>query len=302
MKKIIRKLLIILLSLFVFSQAVVFAAPSFSSSFGNYMYKDTWDGATVYNLWVSKDYSLKDNIYQLFYPTSWGKLWNVTRTIWAWMFILFLVRSWFLLLLNADNDANLKKSKLNFIYLLYWAFLFFGTTWILWSALQIWTFQWTQWAWWIINNLQNSLMLQILWFLKAAAFFVAIIMIIYRWFNMVRAYEQDDKIKAAKKWVVNVVVALVFIKVIDYIYYIAQTSNFKSKAAELMVSFSKIMWYTLWALLLLSVFYAWTLLVTSSWDEEKWKKAKIIIRTVFLVSVVIMLFLLIVYQIIAELG
>jgi len=301
MRKILKKLLLILLSLFVFSQAVVFAAPSFSSSFWNYMHKDTWDGATVYNLWVDKNYSLKDNIYQLFYPTSWWKLWNVTRTIWAWMFILFLVRSWFLLLLNADNDWNMKKAKLNFIFLLYWAFLFFWATWILWSALQVWTFSGTQWNSWIIDNFQNWLMLQMLWFLKAAAFFLAIVMIIYRWFNMIRAYEQEDKIKAAKKWVLNVVTALIFIKIIDYIYYIAQTSEFKSRAWELIVSFSKIMWFVLWWLFLLSIFYAWAMLITSSWDEDKWKKAKATVTTVFLVSVVVMLFLLIAYQVVAEL-
>ena len=77
--------------------------------------------------------------------------------------------------------------------------------------------------------------------MKAAAFFVAVIMVVYYGIQIIRAYEKEDKLKEAKNGIINVFASLVFIKVIDYVFYIATQSTFKSKIVELIISTSKIM-------------------------------------------------------------
>ena len=99
-------------------------------------------------------------------------------------------------------------------------------------------------------------MLQVLGFLKAAAFFIAIIMIVRYGFQMIRSYEKDDQLKLGKAGVVNVLAALVFIKVIDYIFFIAQSNDFKSKVGDGIIAASKIAGYVIGAIMLLAVFYA----------------------------------------------
>jgi len=44
-----------------------------------------------------------------------------------------------------------------------------------------------------------------------------------------QAQEKEDKIKQARSGAINVILALVAIKVLDYIYYIAHNSDFISK-------------------------------------------------------------------------
>lgn len=297
--KIIKFLIFLILSLFTIQLSLA-VAPSFNE-FREWMYNDSnWQW--VFKLWVDPTWNLKDNIVLLFYPEYEWALWITIRNIWVWIFIVYLIWAGFWLLFKAQNDWDLKKAKMNFMYMFYWAFLFFWSWWILSYGLEISSFRWTQWQNWLISNLQHNLFLQILGFLKAWAFFVAILMIVYYWFEIIKAFEKEDKIKSAKKWVLNVIIALIFIKVIDYIFYIAQTNTFKSSAWELIVSASKIMWYVLWWLMVLSILYAWSILIFSWWKDDNWKKAKTIIVNVFLVSVIVMLFLLIVYQVISELA
>ncbi len=279
-------LLFILVSLTLsiwFSQA-----PSFNST------EDAYE-ETTYNLNVDSSNSLMHNIWNLFSPSEWWQLWELLRVIWVWVFMLFLVWWWAMFLLYSNDETQLKNAKMNILYIFYWWILFFSVTWIFWTALNLWTIQGSED---LVSDFQNDLMLQVLWFLKAAAFFVAIIMIFYYWYRIVQAFDSEDKISQARKGFLNVIIALIFIKVIDFIYYIAQQDQFVSQASSLIVSVAQILWYILWWLLLMSVFYAWFLLITSRWEEESWSKAKSIIKAVFLITIVVLLFLLIVYQVI----
>lgn len=96
--------------------------------------------------------------------------------------------------------------------------------------------------------------------------------------------------------------ALAFIKIIDYIYYIAQSTTFKSQAISFIIQTSKIMGYILGFIFMLSVFYGGFLLVTSGGDSKSAEKAQTIIKNIFIISIVIFMFLLIVYQIFSEFG
>ena len=69
-------------------------------------------------------------------------------------------------------------------------------------------------------------------------------------------------------------IALVFIKVIDYVFYIAQTPAFGTKAADMIVNVAIVLGWILGSLFVLAIFYAGYLLITSSGKEDAFKKAK----------------------------
>jgi hypothetical protein len=54
-----------------------------------------------------------------------------------------------------------------------------------------------------------------------------------------QAQEKEDKIKSARTGVINVLIALIFIRVIDFLYTIAQSGSFKSSLDNLLTRFSK---------------------------------------------------------------
>jgi hypothetical protein len=48
------------------------------------------------------------------------------------------------------------------------------------------------------------------------------------WYGVqfMKALEKEDAIKTARKGITNVLTALIFIKVIDFVYFIAQSGSF----------------------------------------------------------------------------
>ena len=284
------KKIIVSISLFLISIIwISFAVPSFENT--NKL-KKVWYNLSLH---VSRNASLENNIRNLFFPSakSWWLIWDNLKIIAVWLLFIFLVRAWSLLVMNADDEGELKKAKLNLLYILYGAFLIFASVWLLWSSiLDIW---WDATTWQkVLVNVQNKVIWNILIFFKSAAYFVAILMMVYYWIKIIKAQEKEDKIKAARTWALNIILALVAIKVLDYIYYIAQKSSFKSDALNFLTATGNVLWWILWVLLILAILYSAILLVTSRWNEEAWKKAKITIRNVFLVIVVVFLFIAIV--------
>lgn len=59
------------------------------------------------------------------------------------------------------------------------------------------------------------------------------------------AMDAEDKFSEGTRGIRNVVIALVLMKVIDYIYFIAQSPSFKNEATELIVTVSKTLGYVL---------------------------------------------------------
>lgn len=137
----------------------------------------------------------------------------------------------------------------------------------------------------------------ILAFLKAAAFFIALIFLVRYGFQMVTAVGEEEKIKAAKQGILNVLLALIFIKVIDYLYYIALSPDFTGNAIGFIVQASKFIAYLIGASLVLALLYAGYLMVTAAGNEENYTKAKNIVRSVFIVALLVLLFMLIIHQI-----
>ncbi|EKD25589.1 MAG: hypothetical protein ACD_80C00012G0005 [uncultured bacterium (gcode 4)] len=291
-------------------------APSFNANFANYLTDTTPDKygrvETVFNIGIDRNLSLMDNVKRLFYPSSaaitdanwntipaWGNLWTLIRSLWFIILFIFLVMTGVNFIMQAKEADGPKKAFSSLIYILYGAFLVFGVTWILWTVLDIGNLQGSGQ---LVDRVQNVLFLQILSFFKVLAFFVAIIMLVVSGFRMMAAMDKSDKVAIARKWAINVVIALVFIKVVDYVFYIAQTPAFGTKAADMIVNVAVVLWWVLGSLFVLAIFYAWYLLIASSGKEDAFKKAKWIIVNIFVISLVIFLFLLIVYQVFNEFG
>ncbi len=295
--------------------AAVWVPPSYKNNFSKYLTTEQvdqeWRVETVYDLWIDPNKSLKQNIRCLFYPNSnmvagcgsssaWWRIWDVARYVWFAILVIFIVMVWINLLINWWDPEKVKTSLKSLIYIIYGSVLFFGSTWILGSVLWVETVMGTEWMvegiqWW-----PDSLFFKIIAALKALAFFIAIVMIVVYWFKMMALSDQSEKTKTAIKWVMNVVIALVMIKIIDYVYYIAQLPIFASKANELIIEIAKILWFIIWAALVIMIFYAWYLFITDQWKSENMKKATNIIVWVLMVALVIFALLLIMYQLFAE--
>lgn len=113
------------------------------------------------------------------------------------------------------------------------------------------------------------------------------------------AMDQEDKFKAWTQGIFNIIIPLIIIKIIDYIYYIAQSPDLKSKATILIIEvkvnirvYSVMIFHTH-----LIIYYGFRLMFGGS---DHLKKVKNIIVWVFLGSLVIFIFFLIIYQIAQE--
>ena len=319
MKKNIKRALLFALYLIPlmlsYSNARNWDAPSYHDNFSKYFISnapmgDDGEIIDVINFeGVSEDNRLKQNIKCLFYPSTFGAcgnvnrgwaIWDVVRYIWYALVVLFIVISWIKLLVSWSNWDKVKASLSSLLYIILWSILFFWCIWILWSVLRFETVWWTDW---LMNNLQwgnSSLLFFILSFAKAFAFIAAILMIVVHWFKMMSSADKADKVKIWFKWLLNVIIALVVIKLIDYIYYIAQVNDFVTKTTDLIIEIAKIAWFIIWALMVIMLFYAWFLFITDQWSSENMKKAKNIIIWILVTAVVIFALLLIIYEVFSE--
>lgn len=125
-------------------------------------------------------------------------------------------------------------------------------------------------------------------------------MVIYYGFQFMRALEEEGKIKAARTGLINVIVSLVLIKIIDFIFFIAQQQDFGSRLQNFIVDAARIAAYVLGAGMVLALIRGGVRYLTAQGDDEKVKDAKKIITTIFFIILTIFLFLLVVYQVIAE--
>lgn len=309
-------LIVWLVAISSYSQAQI--APSFGQNFGRYLTSDTPDEfgrvENVFNLCIRRDLSLRENIIRLFYPSKlpptfnvdegcasarWGIFRDIFRRLWVALLFIFFIFAGIQLVIRANDDEARKKALMSMLYILFGWFLFLWSTWILGDVLNIANLQWSEQLW---ENLENNLFLQILTLLKWLAFFVAIVFLVFYGYRIMAATDQEEKLKTAKTWILNIIIALVAIKVIDYMYYIASVPTFGSDAANVIIQIATVLWYIIGAMFMLSIFYLGFLLLTGRGEEETVTKAKNIVVTILLSALVIFLFLLIIYQVMKEIG
>lgn len=261
------------------------------------------NGSAVYNptsFGIDSKKSLKDNIRDMFYPSAiWGnKLRPILQSVAGIIFFIFIVVIGSTFLLDADDDGKISKAKNSFIYLMYGWFLVFGSMWIL-RQLNVET---SQWGADLVLAVKDKVIFNFISFIKASAFFAAIVLIIYHGLQIIRAYEKEDKITEARKAIVNILAVLVLIKVVDYVYVIAYDWWFKTRAVEFIVEVSKLLWWGVWVLAVIYLIYAWFMLVIGQWESDRLKKSTNIIKWIFFAVLIIFLFLLTMYQLFKDLG
>lgn len=203
------------------------------------------------------------------------------------------------LVISGSDEEKRTKALKSLLYIIYGWLLFLGSTWILGTVINI---GWLQGSEEFVTKLQDWIFLQVLTLLKGLAFFAAIIFLVVYGYKMMAATDQEDKLKSAKTGIVNIVLSLVFIKVIDYLYYIASIPSFWSDAGNFIIEVAKMLWYIVGAAFMLSLFYLWFLLLTGRGEEETVTKVKHIAVTIVLSALVLFLFLLIIYQVLQEIG
>lgn len=283
-------------------------AMQFRSEFADPLLTEGWPwDERAFNIDIDDEAWLLDNLKKVFYPDSsgewwWGAIWRAVRTISIWVFIVLLIRAGTRFLLYSQDEAELKKSWLNLIYIIYGFWLVILVVWVLWSALSIWSITGLEGdAWSLLPRAENNVILFILTGLKTAAFFLAIIFLSYYGYQMVAAFDQEDKVTAAKKWFINVIIALIFIRIIDYLYFIAQEQTFISDGIQFIIFASRALWYFGGIAIVFMLIYAGYMMVTSTWNEENMKKATSALRATFIVVILLLLFLLIIYQVFQDL-
>ena len=284
------------------------APPKYERDFASDLKQDNW----VYdpgNFDVKENQTLRENIVSLFYPSEngWNNIYHIIRDITLWVMIIFIVMTWASLLINRKTEES-KKHLTNLLYILLWWVFIYGANRLFWNVLH---FNSDEFApgdsWWIwrftgamIWRDNNSVLFVILSAIKAFAFFLAIIMIVVTGFKVMAAGEWE-KWKKLVKWLINVVVALLVIKWVDFIYYLAEDSgNFVKNASDFIINVAKVFWYIYWVIIVIMVIVAWYLYITDGGTGDHFKKASNVLVNILLSALVLFSFLLIAYQIFAE--
>ena len=280
-----------------------------SPTFSDFRSALVWSKSVVDPRGVSEDKTLIDNIKELFYPgggESWNRIYHTVRDLTLWIMIIFLVWTGAALLFNRKSE-DMMKALWSLVYIVLWWCFIYWASWLFWDVLN---FRWFSfdgggtWIWWAVEAITGSkkVFFQVLAALKWFAFFLAIIMIVVTWIRVIMAAEKD-KWKKLVKWIINVVVALLVIKWIDFIYYMAADSgNFIAEASTFIINIAKLFGYLYWVVIVIMVFVAWYLYITDWWSGNWFKKACNILVNIVLSALVLFSFLLILYQIFAEFG
>lgn len=300
----------ILFWMFVFETTVWTAsanAPSFENDYVSYLTTNKaewtnwnerlWDMSTI---GIDKNISIMENIKNIFYPDlsgQGGRLWDIIKILWLIVFIGMFVAQGLQYAMQADEESKIEWMHMKFLYIIIGWLFFFWATWLLGSALSDSS---TGWSAEFLNRVDKWIIFQVFSGLRAWAFFIAIILMWVTGWRIMVSMDDEEKLTAGRQGILNILIALIIIKLIDYVYFIAQTPDLKTKATELIVEASKVLWYILWGFFTISLIYYGFRLMFSNGNEEGLEKIKNIITAVFLGSLVIFIFFLIVYQITQE--
>ena len=257
---------------------------------------------------VDSNKTLRENIVNMFYPRAGNDasaIYVVIRDITLWVMILFFVWTWASLLLNRKPE-DAKKHLYSLLYIMLWWVFVYGANRLFWDVLHFNADQFTA----QVDNetgmgaFTNTIIWRVFFLvlsaIKAAAFFLAIIMTAVTGFRVMAAWD-GEKWKKLVKWLVNVVAALLVIKWVDFIYYLAaDSSNFVQNASNFIINVAKVFGWLYWIVTVIMVIVAWYLYITDGWSWSNFKKASNLLINIMLSALVLFGFLLIVYQIFAE--
>lgn len=286
--------------IYAFSPVTPLGLLSFKSEFADPLLKESKAWEKLFDLHIDTDQGLFSNMKKIFYPTDGDNTLRIAiRNIMVWVLLVFLVWAGVHFLLFAPWDAEeLKRAWKNLIFIIYGAALIFLVVRLLWTALNLGGIQGATWEWTtLLKTFEDNVLVFILSFLKWFAFFMAIIFLIWYGYRMMQAFSEEEKLKAARTGILNVFIALILIKIIDYVYFVAQQHDFKNAAIEFIVQASKFLWYLWGIMFVIALVYAWYQFITAWWNDDKITKAKTVIKSVFVIILIILLFMLVIYQV-----
>lgn len=301
-----KKIWFLLLCSLAFLLPVGFAntspAPNFEKDFANKL-TDSKSDERVFDIsCINKNNSFKANVECLFFPgkNSWGYLRNIVKYIGMLVVFIMIVSSAISLLMNAKKWESIKEAVTHLAFILIGSAFFFGAMWLFGIIINLNSLQTTTG---LQQNLSSSggILFFFLSFLKWAAFFIAILMIVVTGFKMMnpQSWESGDSKKLAKN-LINIIFALVGMKVIDFIYYIASQQNFAQQIGDFIIQSAKFLAYLSGSVIVIMIIYSGYLLVVDGGKGENFKKAKNTLINIALGVSALFFFLFIIYQIFSE--
>ncbi|MBB1557756.1 MAG: hypothetical protein HG439_004705 [candidate division SR1 bacterium] len=290
-------------------------APSFETHYAKPMVNGTPDqkgrSEKVFDIaCVSKTNTFKENVECLFFPkataakgaVAGGYLRSIIKYVGYILVFIYLVMSAIRLVISGKKSENLKAELNNFLYIMIGAALFFGAVWLFSQVINLSAIDQTTG---LKDNLVSNtgILFFVLTFLKGAAFFLAIVMIVITGFQMMNPSSGEEG--GGKKLFKNlaaVIAALVGMKVVDFLYYIASQQDFTKRAGEFIIQIAKMLGYISGSVIVIMIIYSGYLLVVDGGKGENFKKAKNTLINIVLAVGSLFLFLFVIYQIFSEFG
>ena len=258
---------------------------------------------------VSKTNTFKQNVECLFFPTptsagngavAGGYLRGIIKYVGYVLVFIYLVMSAIRLVISGKKSENLKAELNNFLYIMIGAALFFWAVWLFSQVINLSAIDQTTG---LKDNLVSNtgILFFVLTFLKWAAFFFAIVMIVITGFQMMNHSSGEEGWgKKLFKNLAAVIAALVSMKVVDFLYYIASQQDFTKRAGEFIIQIAKMLGYLSGSVIVIMIIYSGYLLVVDGGKWENFKKAKNTLINIVLAVGSLFLFLFVIYQIFSE--
>ena len=289
-------------------------APSFEKHYAQAMVDGTEDhngrSEKVFDIsCVSKTNTFKQNVECLFFPTptsagngavAGGYLRGIIKYVGYVLVFIYLVMSAIRLVISGKKSENLKAELNNFLYIMIGAALFFWAVWLFSQVINLSAIDQTSG---LKDNLVSNtgILFFVLTFLKWAAFFFAIVMIVVTGFQMMNPSSGEEGWgKKLFKNLAAVIAALVSMKVVDFLYYIASQQDFTKRAGEFIIQIAKMLGYLSGSVIVIMIIYSGYLLVVDGGKWENFKKAKNTLINIVLAVGSLFLFLFVIYQIFSE--
>lgn len=252
---------------------------------------------------VGRDKDIRENVEALFFP-KWngGALREILKYVGYFLVFIAIVTAASKLVISAKKPDDLKAALSSFTTILVGSALYFGVVWIFSTLINIPGINQT-------SGLRDSvisgsgLLFFLMSLLKAGAFFYAIVMIVWTGFQMMNPTSGEEWEWGGKKLMTNltgVIAALVGLKVVDFLYYIASQQNFTQQAGGFILTIAKFLAYLSGTVIVLMIIYAGYQLVIDGGKWENFKKAKNTLINILLAVVSLFFFLFVLYQIFAE--
>ena len=296
----------ILLLMPVFHTEAKITPPNFEKHFAKPLIEwntEDWKGTEkVFDISVvSRDKSIQENIESLFFPKGEGGfLREILKYVGYFLVFIAVITAASKLIVSAKKPDDLKAALSSFVTILVGSALYFGVVWILSTLLNIPGINQT-------SGLRDTvisgsgLLFFVMSLLKAGAFFYAVMMIVWTGFQMMNPSSWEEW--GGKKLITNltgVITALVGLKVVDFLYYIASQQNFTQQAGDFILTIARFLAYLSGTVIVLMIIYAGYQLVIDGGKGENFKKAKNTLINILLAVVSLFFFLFVLYQIFAE--